>query len=54
MKKPSTLFAEGFVTPIVQFSNHLMMKFKEIYDLKALIPVKTLNPDKSKIRRKVA
>jgi hypothetical protein len=34
----------GSVTPIVQFSNQLMEKFKKIYELKAVIPVVRLQP----------
>jgi len=32
------------VTPIVQFSNQLIEKFRKIYELKAVIPVKLLEP----------
>ncbi len=33
-----------FVTPTIQFSNQLMEKFKKIYQLKAIIPVRMVEP----------
>jgi len=32
------------VTPSGQFSNHLLERFKKIYELKAVIPVQMLQP----------
>ena len=32
------------VTPTIQFSNHLLNRFKQIYELKDLIPVTFLQP----------
>jgi hypothetical protein len=42
------------VTPIVQFSNQLIEKFKKIYELKGIIPVKLLEPAVLPKRLKVA
>jgi hypothetical protein len=44
-EKSSKIAAPSYVvTPIVQFSNHLLMKFKRIYALKTVIPVKLIEP----------
>ena len=32
------------VTPTIQFSNHLVVAFKKIYELKGVIPVKMIDP----------
>jgi hypothetical protein len=42
-KKSSGKTAQScFVTPPGQFSNHLLERFKKIYELKAVIPVQML------------
>lgn len=42
------------VTPTGQFSNHLLERFRKIYELKAVIPVQMLQPAILPKRLKVA
>jgi hypothetical protein len=42
IKKEIVITISFFVTPTGQFSNHLLERFKKIYELKAVIPVQML------------
>jgi hypothetical protein len=43
-KRAAMIAARFFVTPTIQFSNHLLERFKKIYELKAVISVQMLQP----------
>ena len=42
--KRADIAINSLVTPTGQFSNHLLERFKKIYELKAVIPVIMLQP----------
>ena len=53
--KRALLFSRTLlVTPIVQFSNQLIEKFKKLYDLQCVIPVKLIKAQPLQSKMKVA